>query len=44
MTYLAALGVDMEKADMLLALDIIQAEVIGEITKEGFVNGWKAVG
>jgi len=44
MNYLTALGVNLESAEMLVPLEIIKAPAFGEIEKEPFVNGWKAVG
>ncbi|OTB02236.1 hypothetical protein M426DRAFT_322818 [Hypoxylon sp. CI-4A] len=41
MTYLASLGVDLEGASLFLALELVQAPTLGEITREGFVKGWK---
>jgi DCN1-like protein 1/2 len=43
MAYFDALGVNIEDASMLVPMEIIQAPTVGEIDKEGFVNGWKAV-
>ena len=40
MTYLQQLDVDLEGMDSLAVLEIIQAPTMGEITREGFVNGW----
>ncbi len=40
MSYLQQLEVDLEGMDSLAALEIIQAPTMGEITREGFVNGW----
>lgn len=40
MTYLGQLDVDLEGMDSLAALEVIQAPTMGEITREGFVNGW----
>jgi DCN1-like protein 1/2 len=42
MAYLEQLGANLEDASLFLALEIVQAPSIGEITREGFVNGWKA--
>ncbi|KAI1085579.1 DUF298-domain-containing protein [Whalleya microplaca] len=39
--YLQTIGVDLEGASLFLALELVQAPSIGEITREGFVNGWK---
>jgi DCN1-like protein 1/2 len=43
MRYFESLGVNLEDASMLVPMEIIQAPTVGEISKEGFVNGWKAV-
>lgn len=40
MKYLQELSVDLEDIDSLAALEIVQAPTMGEITREGFVNGW----
>lgn len=40
MSYLQQLEVDLEGMDSLAVLEIIQAPTMGEITREGFVNGW----
>ncbi|KAH6642024.1 Cullin binding-domain-containing protein [Boeremia exigua] len=40
MSYLQQLEVDLEGMDSLAALEIIQAPTMGEITRDGFVNGW----
>ncbi|KAI1134881.1 DUF298-domain-containing protein [Hypoxylon sp. FL0543] len=42
MAYLNAIGVDLEGASLFLALELVQAPTIGEITRKGFVEGWKA--
>jgi len=44
MKYLADLGLDLEKADILVVFEIVQSPAMGEMTKEGFVDGWKTVG
>lgn len=44
MAYLTELGVDLENASSLIPLEIAQAPALGEMTKEEFINGWKAVG
>jgi hypothetical protein len=43
MNYLEALGVNLENASMLVPMEIVQAPTVGELSKEGFVDGWKAV-
>lgn len=40
MGYLQELGVDLAGMDCFAALEVIQAPSLGEITREGFVNGW----
>jgi DCN1-like protein 1/2 len=40
MGYLQQLEVDLEGMESLAVLEIIQAPTMGEITREGFVNGW----
>ncbi|KAI5856786.1 defective in cullin neddylation protein [Durotheca rogersii] len=44
MAYLEALGVDMEGPSLWVALELLQVPSIGEITREGFINGWKSTG
>ena len=43
MKYLADLGIDMETAEFLVPLEIVQAPALGEMTKDGFVEGWKNI-
>lgn len=44
MAYLGELGVSLDDASMFLALQVLQAEKIGELTKDRFVKSWKDVG
>ncbi|TVY29405.1 Defective in cullin neddylation protein [Lachnellula hyalina] len=44
MAYFKALGVSLEDASMLVPMEIVQAPTVGEISKQGFIDGWKAVG
>jgi DCN1-like protein 1/2 len=44
MKYLTQLGVNVENAEVMVALEIIQAPALGEISKKGFTDGWTAVG
>ena len=44
MAYLTDLGVNLESAEILVPLEIVQAPWFGEIGKEGFVEGWRAIG
>ncbi|KAI2609167.1 DUF298-domain-containing protein [Hypoxylon sp. NC1633] len=41
MLYLKSIGVDLEGPSLFLAMELVQAPTIGEITREGFINGWK---
>lgn len=41
MDYLEKLKVSLANVEMFVALEIVQAPTIGEITKSGFVDGWK---
>lgn len=40
MGYLQELGVDLEDVDVLAASEVMQSPTMGEIAREGFVNGW----
>jgi len=40
MRYFEEVEVDPEGLDSLLALEIVQAPTMGEMSREGFVNGW----
>jgi DCN1-like protein 1/2 len=44
MAYLVELGLNLEDASILVPLEIIQAPALAEMSKEGFVEGWKAIG
>ena len=45
MSYLdSKLGVNLENAELFIALEIVQAPNVGEITRSGFVEGWKQAG
>ncbi|KAH7342800.1 Cullin binding-domain-containing protein [Rhexocercosporidium sp. MPI-PUGE-AT-0058] len=44
MRYLADLGIELENAEILVALEIIQAPALGEMSKEHFVEAWKKIG
>jgi DCN1-like protein 1/2 len=44
MKYLQDLELSMENADFLVPLEIVQAPALGEMSKEAFVEGWKAAG
>lgn len=41
MDYLEKINVSLENVELFVALEIVQAPTIGEITKQGFVEGWK---
>lgn len=45
MQYLSGhLKVNLENAELFVAIEQIQAPNIGEITRKGFVDGWKVTG
>ncbi|KAK7967287.1 defective in cullin neddylation protein [Apiospora aurea] len=44
MKYLETVGVNLEDASMFIVLEIVKAETIGEIKKDGFVSGWADAG
>ncbi|KAE8846232.1 hypothetical protein PTNB85_02215 [Pyrenophora teres f. teres] len=44
MQYFVEVDVDAEGLDALVALEIVQAPTIGEMSREGFVNGWSERG
>ncbi|KAG5929525.1 hypothetical protein E4U42_005552 [Claviceps africana] len=45
MSYLdSKLNVNIENAELFIALEIVQAPNVGEIHRRGFVEGWKATG
>jgi hypothetical protein len=43
MSYLEAIGVDTEGLDFLVVSEIIQSPAMGEMERDGFVNGWVAL-
>lgn len=36
------LGIDMENAEQFVVMELVQAPAVGEIHRQGFVEGWKA--
>lgn len=42
MSYFQQLGANLEDASLFIALELVQAEIIGQITREGFVKGWSS--
>ena len=44
MAYLNDLGVNLENAELLVPLEIVQATALGELSKSNFIDGWKAAG
>ncbi|UNI17181.1 Scaffold-type E3 ligase [Purpureocillium takamizusanense] len=45
MDYLSnRLKVSIENAELFIALELVQAPSVGEITRKGYVDGWKATG
>jgi len=44
MKYLGDIGVDIEDIGMLAVSEIVKSPTMGEMTKDGFVEGWSALG
>ena len=44
MKYLKDLGLNLESVDILVPLEIVKAPALGEISKDEFIEGWKAIG
>lgn len=45
MDYLGTdMGLNIEDASIFVALELLQAPSVGEITRKGYVEGWKAAG
>jgi DCN1-like protein 1/2 len=44
MQYFDQLGIDLESVEFLVPMEIVQAPALGEISKEGFVSGWRRIG
>ncbi|KAL1875744.1 hypothetical protein VTK73DRAFT_9865 [Phialemonium thermophilum] len=42
MAYLTSLGVNPESCEIFVVLEIVQAAGFGQITRKGYINGWKA--
>lgn len=40
--YLESLDVNLENAEMFVVMELVQAPAVGEISRQGFVEGWKA--
>ena len=43
MAYLEEIGVDPEGMDCLVVFEIVHAPAMGEMSREGFVDGWTAL-
>jgi DCN1-like protein 1/2 len=43
MKYFEEAEVDLEGVESFAALEIVQAPTMGEMTRDGFVNGWAAI-
>lgn len=42
MSYLSEkLNVSLENAELFVAMELVQAPSVGEITRRGFVDGWR---
>lgn len=44
MAYLMELGANLENAEFLVVMEIVQAPGLGELSRNGFVEGWRATG
>lgn len=44
MKYFTSLGVNPETCEIFVVLETVQALGFGQITRKGFVDGWKAAG
>jgi len=44
MQYFGDLGVNIETAEVLVPVEIIQAPAMGTMTKDGFIDGWRVNG
>lgn len=45
MNYLGEkLNISLENAELFVVLELLQAPSVGEITREGYINGWKSSG
>jgi len=44
MKYIASLGLNPENAEVFVAFELVKAPNFGEITRRGFVDGWKETG
>jgi DCN1-like protein 1/2 len=38
------LKVNLENAEFLVAMEVVQAPGVGEVSRKGYVDGWKATG
>ncbi|KAK6207664.1 hypothetical protein QIS74_12745 [Colletotrichum tabaci] len=44
MAYFQDLGINLENAELLVVMELLQAPAVGELTRKGYVDGWKATG
>lgn len=44
MNYLEMLGVNPESCEIFVVLEIVRASSFGQITRKGFIDGWKITG
>ena len=44
MRYLDELGVNPESCEIFVVLEIVKATGFGQITRQGYIEGWKATG
>ena len=38
------LNADLENAELLVAFEILRVQTVGEVTRSGYVQGWRATG
>lgn len=38
------LEVSLENAELFVVLELVQAPSVGEITRQGYIDGWKTTG
>lgn len=41
MKYFQDIDIDVEELDSFVVFEIVQAPTMGEMTRDGFVNGWQ---
>ena len=44
MRYITDLGCNLENCEWFIPMEIVQAKALAQMEKDGFINGWKALG